>query len=68
MNFLREWSIVHWMLPPAPIPVFLQGVAPVYLRVNAGHISLRDISAPKLEFEENGAIVRCHVVAGAIFG
>jgi hypothetical protein len=38
------------------MPVFLQGVAPVYTKAGAGHTSLRDMSAPGLELEENGAI------------
>jgi hypothetical protein len=38
------------------MPVFLQGVAPVYIRARAGHTSLRDSSATVLEFEENGAM------------
>jgi hypothetical protein len=39
------------------MPVFLQGVAPVYISAGDGHISLRDSAAPALEFEENGAMV-----------
>jgi hypothetical protein len=39
------------------MPVFLQGVAQVYIRAGAGHISLRDMRAPELEFKENGAMV-----------
>jgi hypothetical protein len=48
------------------MPVFLQDVAPVYMRAGAGHISLRDIPAiPALELEikENGAMVRSHIAA-----